>query len=35
MHLVSLEPKSLRLSLDDSIEVATRALLALQQPDGH
>jgi|AmaraimetFIIA100_FD_contig_111_135437_length_4798_multi_9_in_0_out_0_4 squalene-hopene/tetraprenyl-beta-curcumene cyclase len=35
MNRGSLEPKSLRLSLDDSIEAATRALLALQQPDGH
>src|SRR5499433_3501639 len=35
MNRLSLEPKSLRLSLDHSIEVATRALLALQQPDGH
>src|SRR5262244_4260993 len=35
MNRVSLEPKSLRLSLDDSIEATTRALLALQQPDGH
>src|SRR5262244_4568107 len=37
MNRVSLEPKSSASAsaVDHSIEVATRALLALQQPDGH
>jgi squalene-hopene/tetraprenyl-beta-curcumene cyclase len=35
MSRVSLEPKSSTSAIDHSIEAATRALIALQQPDGH
>jgi squalene-hopene/tetraprenyl-beta-curcumene cyclase len=35
MNRVSLEPKSSTSAVDQSIEAATRALLASQQPDGH
>src|SRR5713101_4896835 len=35
MNRVSLEPKSCTSAVDQSIEAATRALIALQQDDGH
>jgi squalene-hopene/tetraprenyl-beta-curcumene cyclase len=35
MSRVSLEPKSSTSAIDHNIEAATRALIALQQPDGH
>src|SRR5690349_687408 len=35
MNRVSLEPKSSASAVDHSIGAATRALIALQQPDGH
>jgi squalene-hopene/tetraprenyl-beta-curcumene cyclase len=35
MNRVSLEPKSSASAVDHSVETACRALIALQQPDGH